>query len=57
MNELALQGVCQEDLITAWSNPSPAMQSAARLVQGKFRRAKLACCLHTRPSVEVPFLL
>lgn len=40
LNEMALQRVCQEDLITAWSNPSPAMQSAARLVQGKFRRGK-----------------
>ena len=37
MNELALQAVCQEDMITAWSNPSPVMQSAASLVQGKFR--------------------
>lgn len=45
MNELALQDVCQGDLITAWSNPSPAMQSAARLVQGKFRQGKLACFL------------
>ena len=37
MNELALQGVVQEDLITEWAQPSPAMHSAANLVQGKFR--------------------
>lgn len=39
-NELAMQAVCQEDLITEWCHPSPAMQSAATVVQGKFRRAK-----------------
>lgn len=37
-NELAMQAVCREDLITEWSYPSPAMQSAATLVQGRFRR-------------------
>eukprot|EP00903_Cladosiphon_okamuranus_P011441 g10779.t1 len=37
LNEVALQAICREDLITTWSHPSPAMQSAARLVQGKFR--------------------
>lgn len=40
MNELVLQGVCQEDLITAWSQPSPAMHSAAHILQGKYRQAK-----------------
>lgn len=39
-NELALQAVCQEDLITEWAHPSPAMQSAATLIQGNFRQAR-----------------
>lgn len=47
MNELVLRGVLQEDLITEWSHPSPAMHSAANLVQGKFRHARIdnvRCC-------------
>ena len=38
-SEMVLEEVCREDLITAWSHPSPAMHSAATLLQGKFRRA------------------
>lgn len=39
-DELAMQAVWQEDLITEWSHPSPAIQSAATVVQGKVRRAR-----------------
>ncbi|CAM9368992.1 unnamed protein product [Ectocarpus sp. 8 AP-2014] len=36
-NELVVQRVCQEDLITTWSHPLPFMHSAALLVQRAFR--------------------
>ncbi|CAM9773342.1 unnamed protein product [Scytosiphon promiscuus] len=36
-SELALQNVFEEDLLTAWSNPSPSMHSAAVMVQARFR--------------------
>ena len=39
-NDLEMEAICQEDLITEWSHPSLAMQSAATLVQANFRRAK-----------------
>lgn len=54
MNELALQAIFQEDLITAWSNPSPAMESAACLVQGKFRRVRPMYCSHIGPNIVEP---
>ncbi len=38
-SELALEEVCREDLITAWSHPSPAMHAAATVLQGQLRRA------------------
>ena len=40
-NELHLKRVCEDDLITAWSNPSPTMHAAAVVIQGRFRSASL----------------
>ncbi|CAM9207243.1 unnamed protein product, partial [Ectocarpus fasciculatus] len=36
-NEQVLKGVCEQDLITAWSNPTRDMHSAATVVQRSFR--------------------
>ncbi|CAM9632287.1 unnamed protein product, partial [Ectocarpus sp. 6 AP-2014] len=36
-NEQVLKGVCEQDLITAWSNPTLDMHSAAAVVQRSFR--------------------
>ncbi|CAN0163376.1 unnamed protein product, partial [Ectocarpus fasciculatus] len=36
-NEQVLKGVCEQDLITAWSNPTLGMHSAATCVQRRFR--------------------
>ncbi|CAM9572739.1 unnamed protein product [Scytosiphon promiscuus] len=41
-NELVLRGVCQADLITAWSHPSSAMHSAALVAQRAFSRTHQA---------------
>ncbi|CBJ26667.1 hypothetical protein Esi_0040_0094 [Ectocarpus siliculosus] len=41
-NELVVQRVCQEDLITTWSHPLPFMHSAALPVQRAFRMHRAA---------------
>lgn len=40
-NELHLKSVCEDDLITAWSHPSPAMHAAAVVIPGRFRLVSL----------------
>lgn len=36
-NELALQDLLEEELVESWSNPTPATQAAAHVVQSAFR--------------------
>lgn len=43
-NGLAMLAVFEEDLMTEWAHPSPAMQSAATLVQGNFRYTFFMSC-------------